>query len=256
MLAQKRARLHLLKSLESDPHKRAQYDVEMQDFKDALNFVTGCCIGKVQDYVKPKLRTTKEEEQLGVRDCSRADGRGWQLFGETVVTYTTSSAKDYKPRPVGVTVRDRALVRIKWFFYNVLRPAFPGCRLLYTDCDSLFIQVDGDAFATLPSLDPTLFDFSDFPRDHPLFNEANRKKPGCLSLDSKLIKEMTVHGAKRYEILYEDKRVIKNSGIAQHVKPSAEQTAAVAARIDRERKDPKLQWTSKGYVPFGYLNQG
>ena len=132
-LAQKRASLHLLKSLESDPHKRAAYDAEMQDFKDALNFVTGCCIGKVQDYVKPKLRTTKEEEQLGVRDCSRADGRGWQLFGETVVTYSTSSAKDYKPRPVGVTVRDRGLVRIKWFFYNILRPTFPGCRLLYTD---------------------------------------------------------------------------------------------------------------------------
>jgi len=64
-------------------------------------------------------------------------------------------------------------------FYNVLIPKFGNnISLLYEDTDSFVLNIingdDIDKVLEDPDLN-THFDFSDYPRDHPLYSDSNKK---------------------------------------------------------------------------------
>ena len=55
---------------------------------------------------------------------------------------------------------------------------WPGCALLYSDTDSLIIEVEtADVYADMRKRKEE-FDFSDYPKDHPNYGELNKKVVG------------------------------------------------------------------------------
>ena len=60
-------------------------------------------------------------------------------------------------------------------YYNTWLQHFPKSQLLFTDTDSFCVAVEHpDVYGEMATFQDW-FDFSEYPRDHPLFNERNRK---------------------------------------------------------------------------------
>ena len=78
------------------------------------------------------------------------------------------------------------------FFYNSLRQLFPSAQLLFTDTDSLCVSIEGrndiyrdirdgvvELNASGDSIDAAhLFDFSNYPPDHPCYSKDFKAVPG------------------------------------------------------------------------------
>ena len=60
-------------------------------------------------------------------------------------------------------------------YYNTWLAHFPNSQLLFTDTDSFCVAVEHpDVYGEMATFQ-NWFDFSEYPRDHPLFDETNRK---------------------------------------------------------------------------------
>ena len=63
-------------------------------------------------------------------------------------------------------------------YYNTWLQHFPKSRLLFTDTDSFCVAVEHpDVYGEMATF-KDWFDFSEYPRDNPLFDESNRKRVG------------------------------------------------------------------------------
>ena len=83
-----------------------------------------------------------------------------------------------RPIQVGFAVLELSKYLMYNFHYNVWMKRFPNSKLLFTDTDSLTYQVTGhDVYAGMMEFED-MFDFSEYPRDHPLYSDRNMKIAG------------------------------------------------------------------------------
>ena len=83
-----------------------------------------------------------------------------------------------KPIQVGFAILDLSKRHMYDGYYNTWLQHFPKSRLLFTDMDSFCVAVEHpDVYGEMENFQDW-FDFSEYPRDHPLFNERNRKIVG------------------------------------------------------------------------------
>ena len=82
-------------------------------------------------------------------------------------------------------------------------PTFPGSKLLFTDTDSFcyWIPTEEDLYKKIKG--NTLFDFSNYPIDHPNFDDSNNLVPGKMKdeMGGELILEFCGLRSKMYSIL-------------------------------------------------------
>ncbi|GBM93471.1 hypothetical protein AVEN_215356-1 [Araneus ventricosus] len=89
------------------------------------------------------------------------------------------------------------------FHYNVMKKEYGDkAELLFTDTDSLTYEVEIEDIYDDMSRHIDINDSSDYPRDHFLFSESNKKKIGCFKdeLRSKPIFEFVGLRPKMYTI--------------------------------------------------------
>ena len=81
-----------------------------------------------------------------------------------------------KPVYTGMTILDNSKILMYDFFYNELKKQYgPRCELLYTDTDSLLLEIKTeDVYKDIES-NKNLYDTSDYPKEHPLYSDANKK---------------------------------------------------------------------------------
>ena len=84
-----------------------------------------------------------------------------------------------KPVYVGMCVLDLSKHLMYDWYYNTLKRKYgSNCTLLYTDTDSLLVDLKTpDVYADMESM-KTHYDLSDYSKDHPLFSEQNKKVIG------------------------------------------------------------------------------
>ena len=124
------------------------------------------------------------------------------------------------------------------FFYKVLKPTFPGIRLVFTDTDSFLLDIPtDDLYRDMKGL-AEHFDFSNYPTSHPLYSIENKAVLGKFKDETagEPIEEFIGLRSKCYSIK------LKNSSksTAAGVKKS------VAKHIDHEKYKETLV-TQKGY---------
>ena len=62
------------------------------------------------------------------------------------------------------------------FYYNNLKKKYgDNCNLLYTDTDSLILEIKTEDVYKDMANDVDNYDFSNYPEDHPLYSEDNNK---------------------------------------------------------------------------------
>ena len=102
----------------------------------------------------------------------------FKVFVENMAALSSCPRKIYWDTPtiVGATILDLAKYYMYQFHYGTMRSSF-DCRLLYSDTDSLLYRINcEDLYRELKEsnvLDQ--FDFSNYPEDHELYSEENKR---------------------------------------------------------------------------------
>ena len=83
-----------------------------------------------------------------------------------------------KPIQVGFAILDLSKRHMYDGYYNTWLRHFPKSQLLFTDTDSFCVAVEHpDVYGEMATF-KDWFDFSEYPRDDPLFDDSNRKRVG------------------------------------------------------------------------------
>ena len=106
-----------------------------------------------------------------------------------------------------------------WYYNTLKRKYDSNCTLLYTDTDSLLVDPKTpDVYTDMESM-KTHYDFSDYPNDHPLFSEQNKKvidkfKDECSG--TPIAKYVGLH-PKMYSILRADEQMINKQKVSKNM---------------------------------------
>ena len=107
------------------------------------------------------------------------------------------------------------------FDYNQLKAQYgESCQLLYTDTDSLLLEIETENLYEDMAQNQTPYDRSDFPQDHLLYSSANKKVLGKLKDEcaGRAIAEYVGLRPKMYSILEAGgKNTKKAKGVKQNV---------------------------------------
>ena len=126
-----------------------------------------------------------------------------------------------KPIYIGFSVLDLSKhLMYDWYYNNLKKKYGENCTLLYTDTDSLLVDIKtNDVYKDMTET-KNEYDFSDYPQDHPLHNEENKKvigkfKDECAGTP---IAEYIGLRPKLYSVLRTDEQIIKKAkGVKKYV---------------------------------------
>ena len=108
---------------------------------------------------------------------------------------------------LGSVILETSKLHMYEFWYNNLKVKYGNkIKLIYTDTDSFVIEVETDDIFKDMYEDGHLYDFSDYPKDHPNFSLTNKKVYGIFKddLNAKIITEFTADKPKMYSYEYID----------------------------------------------------
>ena len=125
-----------------------------------------------------------------------------------------TSLRFNKPIYVGFSVLDLSKhLMYDWYYNNLKKKYGENCTLLYTDTDSLLVDIKtNDVYKDMAETKDE-YDFSDYPKDHPLYNETNKKTIGKMKDEcaGAPIAEYIGLRPKLYSVLRTDEQIIKKA---------------------------------------------
>ena len=178
------------------------------------NAVFGKTMENLEKRVNIEVITSTKiaKKRIAKRNFKRAN-----IFRHDLVGVHMIKAKIILNRPlqVGFTILDISKTLMYNFNFNIWMKRFPSSKLLFTDTDSLAYVVDGDVYQRMATFQNE-FDFSEYPKDHPLYDPKNMKvlakmKDGCHG------QHMLEFGGLRPK-LYAIKKLKENGTIAEDLK--------------------------------------
>lgn len=151
--------------------------------------------------------------------------KGYHVFPNGKLAIRNNHRKDAtvdRNPLIGAVILDRAKMEIYKYAYKFFEK-FPQCELNYTDTDSLVIGNLPDDFRMQIKNDPEfydMFDFSNYPKDHPLYSDHNFMELGKMKDEcaSKEILNAIFLCAKSYWMILEDHTAKKaGKGVSKEV---------------------------------------
>lgn len=107
-----------------------------------------------------------------------------------------------KPIQIGMTILELSKYFMTSFFYDVLKKKYGDkIHVIYSDTDSYFLLVYcRSLYSDLKAMSSEYFDFSDYPKSHPLFSDLNKKRLGYFKdeLFGDVMKEFVGLKTKQY----------------------------------------------------------
>ena len=154
--------------------KLAKTEFEKSFFKLMNNAVYGKSMENVRKRQDVRLLDTEKA-------CKRIKSprfKGTIAINDELHTVLLTKEKCTLDKPIytGQTILDLSKVLMYEYFYEVLEPKFPGVKLMYMDTDSFIFYVECDDYFN--TIDLETYDTSNFPADHELYSEVNKKVIG------------------------------------------------------------------------------
>jgi hypothetical protein len=200
----------------TDKRKLATSDFQKDFFKLMNNAPYGKTMADVQGHTRLELVTgVRRLEKLVSDPCFK----GAHVVNDDLVGVERAKDKVYlnKPMAVGVAVLDLSKLHMYDFYYKVLKQKYGSdCRLLYTDTDSLVVDVaTDDVYADFRA--PEMkdhFDFSEYPKDHPNYDPTNPKVLGKFKCETNGVpmSEWVALKAKMYAFKVGEKEKMTGKG--------------------------------------------
>jgi hypothetical protein len=192
-------------------------DFEKDFYKLMNNSVFGKTMENVRKRVDIELVNT-EDRAIKIKNIKR-----WTIFGDNLVAVHKQrmNIKLNKPMYLGQTILDQSKVLMYNFHYNFMLKKIEreNIDLLFTDTDSLCYNIRNQDIFKIMKDNEELFDLSNYPKDHELYNPINKKVTGKFKNESiKPIKEFVGLRAKLYTFTVDEEN--KSHNKAKGVKKS------------------------------------
>ena len=156
----------------------AKNDFEKNLFKLMNNSVFGKTMENIRKRVDVKLVRTEEEARKFVAEPGYSSHKILE-GGLAAIHMHKSKLLLNKPVYVGFSVLELSKLLMYEFYYEHLKPLYgERCQLLYTDTDSLVLQIETEDVYRDVLDDLDKYDTSDYPKDHFLYSANNKKVLG------------------------------------------------------------------------------
>ena len=201
--------------LNTELRKKATSGFEKDLFKLMNNSVFGKTMENLRKRVDVKLVRAGEDDRLRRLIASPSYARA-NIFDDDLAAIQMHKSRLVLNRPVyvGMSVLDLSKHLMYDFYYNQLKKQYgEHCQLLYTDTDSLLLEIRTENVYEDMGASAGLYDTSDYPKDHPQYSAKNKKVVGKMKDEcaGRLIAEYVGLRPKMYSILEADGRNIKKA---------------------------------------------
>ena len=201
--------------------RASKNDFEKDFFKLMNNSVYGKTMENVRNRLDIKIVTGSDKDDRVRRINANPTFDRAEIINEDLVLVHVKRTRVHLNKPVyaGMVILDLSKHHMYRWYYSFLKEKYDDkCRLLYTDTDSLLIEVETqDAYGDMTEHESE-FDFSDYPDDHPCFpphfnKNKNKKVEGkfkdeCCGIP--IVKYVGLR-PKMYSVLMDDSKVIKRA---------------------------------------------
>ena len=185
--------------------KNSKNTFEKNLFKFFVNAVFGKTIEQVRSRRRIVIANTHDQVMRYIKSPLV---KTFDILEENLAIFELYSGIVYlnKPVYVGVTILDLSKLFLYEFHYKFKEYFNEEVKLLFTDTDSLAYEVKtDDIFKDFENF-KDIMDFSDYPKDHFLYSEKNKKKIGCMKDEgnSKIFSHFIGLAPKLYSFIGKD----------------------------------------------------
>ena len=192
--------------------------------KDFFKLMNNSVFGKTMENLRKRqdIKLVTDEEQL-LKWASRPSFIRCKIFNEDLVAVHKIKPTLTLNRPayVGMCILDLSKTLMYDFHYNYIKSKYGDkARLLFTDTDSLMYEIKADDVYQDFWKDKHLFDNSDYPKDSPFYDNANKKVIGKFKDEAAGIPIVEFVGlrSKMYSYMKDDKQDSRTAkGIKKNV---------------------------------------
>ena len=198
--------------------KQAKSDFKTDFYKLMNNSVFGKTMENLRNRVDLKivrdLETDKIRKLLSVPSFDR-----FTVFGNDMAGIHMRKTKLVLNKPVytGMTILENCKILMYEFYYNYLKARYGHkCELVYTDTDSLILDIQTEDVYKDMQEHSWMYDTSNYPKDHPLYDDRNKKVLGKMKDEcgGEVIKEVIAVRPKMYSVDMEgEKNIRKSKGV-------------------------------------------
>lgn len=164
-------------------HNTAQRQKATSSFqKNLWKLKNNSCFGKAIEQVRRRRDVVFTKKGEKFRKCVRSPlFHSFEIFDHGLISVERKKARIVLNKPVyaGQVVLDSSKSTMYKFHFGVMKPRYGDkIKVCCTDTDSVIYEIrTPDLYADLAELGEC-FDFSDYPKEHPLFSEKFKKVPG------------------------------------------------------------------------------
>jgi len=192
---------------------QSKSDFEKDLFKLMNNAVFGKTMENIRKRINITLATSNKELQ---KQINKHTFKRTTMIGEklAIVHHHKKTIKMNKPIAVGFTILELSKLHMYDFHYNYIKKLYgTKATLLFTDTDSLCYLIETEDIYQDMLKRQELFDFSDYPEDHPCYSKANKKVIGKFKdeANGQQIQEFVGLRSKMYSILYDVPQIDKDT---------------------------------------------
>ena len=193
--------------LNTELRKQSKNDLEKDLFKLMNNAIFGKSMENVLSRSNIKLINNNPEKLLKLIKQPHFEN-AYQISNRLCLVESRPIKTVFsKPVYMGAVILETSKLHMYQFWYDHLKIKYGDkIQLIYTDTDSFVIEVETDDIYKDMYEDGHLYDFSDYPKDHPNYSLKNKKVYGIFKddLNGKIITEFTADKPKMYSYEYID----------------------------------------------------
>ena len=198
-------------SMNTEFRKQAKSDFETDFYKLMNNSVFGKTMENLRNRTDVKIVRERETDKIRKLVSSPSFDR-FTIFGNDMAGIHMHKTRLVLKKPVytGMTILENSKILMYNFYYNYLKPRYgPNCELIYTDTDSLLLNIQTEDVYKDMKEDSWLYDTSNYPKDHPLYDNRNKKVLGKMKDEcgGLAIEEVMAVRLKMYSLKKSDKRI-------------------------------------------------
>ena len=202
--------------------KKAKNDFEANFYKLMNNSVFGKTMENLRNRVDVKIVRGWENDKIRKLLSSPSFDR-FTIFGNDMAGIHMRKTKLLLNKPVytGMTILENSKILMYDFYYSHLKAKYgPNCELVYTDTDSLILDIRTEDIYRDMGNNFDLYDTSNYSKDHPLFSAVNKKVLGKMKDEcgGMPIDEVVAIRPKMYSVNKADKKNIRKAkGVKKNV---------------------------------------
>ena len=201
---------------------------EKDFFKLMNNAVFGKTMENVRNYRDVKLLSQVKHKEKYLKLVADPRFLEAKVFSNDLVAIHMMQRTTNLNKPIytGMSILDLSKIYMYAFHYEYIIPKYDykNVRLLMTDTDSFIYNISTNDLYSDMLNEAERFDFSDYPKNHALYSDKNKKVLGKMKDETcgRPIREFVGLRAKMYSILCDDEKEMKRAKGVQKATLAAE----------------------------------